>query len=277
MKNNDIIICIAGKNDIAVNALSYLVNEINFSTKNLCVTLNKTESFKDTWQKSLYVAANKYNIKIFDLKELYEIENLIFISLEYDRIVNPENFKTKYLYNMHFSKLPKYKGMYTSVMPIISGETESGVTFHKLDAGIDTGDIIKQKVFPVPIDYTARNLYFDYLKYGFELFKEVIEDVLAFNIDSFSQPIFDSSYYSKKVIDFKNIQIDFNKTSFEIHNQVRAFIFPEYQLPKINNCEIVKSILTTDKLEYNYFAETEDKFIISGIDGYKIELYKLKQ
>lgn len=275
IKNN--IICIAGKNDIAVNALSYLVNEINISPNNLCVTLNRTETFKDTWQKSLYVEANKHNVKVVDLNELYNIENLIFISLEYDRIVKPEKFKTKYLYNMHFSKLPKYKGMYTSVMPILNGESECGVTFHKLDAGIDTGDIIKQKVFPVPIDYTARNLYFDYLKYGFELFKEVIEDVLTFNINSCAQSVFDSSYYSKKVIDFKNIQIDFNKTSFEIHNQVRAFIFPEYQLPKINNCEIVKSVLTADKLEYNYFEETEDKFIISGIDGYKIELYKLKQ
>lgn len=274
MKNKEKIICIAGKNDIAVKALSYLVNVIKFPVENLCVTLNKTEQYKDTWQKSLYVEANKHNIKNLELKDFYEFKNLIFISLEYDRIIKPEKFKTKYLYNMHFSKLPKYKGMYTSVMPILNGETESGVTFHKLDEGIDTGDIIKQKIFPIPLEYSARDLYFDYLKFGFELFKEVIDDVIECKVKSYIQSSQNSSYYSKKSIDFKNIQTDFNKTSFEIHNQIRAFIFPEYQLPKINNVEIVKSKLTEEKIEKNHFEETDDKFIISGIDGYKVELYK---
>ena len=54
--------------------------------------------------------------------------------------------------------------MYTSCLPILNGETITGVTLHKIDSGIDTGYIIKQKVFKININDTARDLYLKYLK-----------------------------------------------------------------------------------------------------------------
>lgn len=72
-------------------------------------------------------------------------DDLIFISLEFDKIVNPDLFKDARLYNIHFSLLPSYKGMYTSAIPILNGEEMVGVTFHEIDKGIDTGNIIAQK------------------------------------------------------------------------------------------------------------------------------------
>ena len=39
--------------------------------------------------------------------------------------------------------------MYTSCLPILFNEKESGVTLHKIDRGIDTGDIIDQITFPI--------------------------------------------------------------------------------------------------------------------------------
>ena len=68
--------------------------------------------------------------------------------------------------------------MYTSAMPIINGEQESGVTLHKSDNGIDTGDIIDQLCFKITANYTARDLYYKYLDYGFDLFKNNIEALL---------------------------------------------------------------------------------------------------
>ena len=85
--------------------------------------------------------------KIISLNQAYRIPNLIFISIHYDKIIKIENFKTKNLYNFHFSLLPKYKGMHTGAHPIINGENYSGVTLHKIDNGIDTGDVIDQIKF----------------------------------------------------------------------------------------------------------------------------------
>lgn len=47
-------------------------------------------------------------------------------------------------YNLHPSLLPKYRGVHPVSWALINGETETGVTLHQIDAGIDTGYIVKQ-------------------------------------------------------------------------------------------------------------------------------------
>lgn len=47
--------------------------------------------------------------------------------------------------NVHFSLLPKYRGAAPVNWAIVRGETETGVTTMKMDAGLDTGDILLQE------------------------------------------------------------------------------------------------------------------------------------
>jgi len=265
-------VCIAGKNQIAVDALSYLLNDLSFNKANIFICPNKNDSGFNTWQPSLKMFAEKQNIRIVDLKEIYDIQDLIFISLEYDKIINPDRFKTDRLFNIHFSLLPKYKGVYTSIFPILTGEEYSGVTLHKIDPGIDTGDIIAQKQFKIGINETARDLYFKYLQFGFDLFKENIVSLIKKQFTIENQSPLSSSYFSRKDLDLNNISINLNKTSFQIHNQIRAFIFEEYQLPEIKNKKIKNSQLTSIKIEKNFYERKKNEIIISGIDGYKILL-----
>ena len=150
-------ICIAGKNNIAVNVLEYLVKNNN-KRYELGVVCNKTEKGINTWQKSLRYFAKKYNVKEYRIENIYQINQLLFISLEFDRIINTQYFKDARLYNIHFSLLPKYRGMYTSAFPILNGEEKSGVTLHKIDNGIDTGDIISQICFELSPMITSREL-----------------------------------------------------------------------------------------------------------------------
>jgi len=267
-------VCIAGKNDIAVNSTDYLINKLRICKKDIMVIPNTTDAGRDTWQKSLRKFAIDNDIRIVYLDNIFGIENLVFISLEFDKLINPRLFKSRSLFNIHFSLLPRYKGVYTSIFPILNGENEAGVTLHLIDEGIDTGDIIAQKRFPIDINDTSRDLYFKFLHYGFELYIENIENLLSNDFNSFLQSNIGASYFSRKSIDFNKIEIDFSKTSFEVHNQIRAFIFKEYQLPEINGVKVKKSILTNEKIEKKYFNEIKEKFIISGTDGLKIEVFK---
>ncbi len=269
-------ICVAGKNDIAVNAVDYLINKLNIEKKDIIAVINRNDIGEDSWQKSLKKYATDNDIVIKELQEVYEIEDLFFISLEFDRIIKTEKFKTKKLFNIHFSLLPSYKGMYTSAMPIINGEKKSGVTLHKIDNGIDTGDIIDQKEFDIDITDTCRDLYLKYIDFGFNLFKKNIDNLLQNNFIAKPQSCIGSSYYSKKAIDYSNLSIDLNKTSFEIYNQIRAFIFKEYQLPKINDFSIEKVELTNEKGIFKLFEDNGNLIKLSGIDGYVIKAYKQK-
>lgn len=272
------IVCIAGKNNIAVEILIYLV-QIGIKKENIYIIPNKTDDGKDNWQRSLLKKANKMGIVIRNLEDVYSIENLLFLSLEFDKIVNPNKFKSNKLFNIHFSLLPKYKGMFTSIMPILNNEKATGVTLHKIDKGIDTGEIIAQKEFEIDLMDNARDVYHKYIHYGILLLKECLEKLLKNEfIESKPQNLKESSYFSKNSIDFKYINIDLNQTAINIHNQIRAFNFREYQVPKVFDTKIISSKplnSSSNKQAGSVLFENDICFTISTIDN-DIVLYKDK-
>lgn len=254
-------ICIAGKNQIAVNALQYLTFDLKETV--LCLP-NPEDDGRDGWQPSMRRWAGMHGLKIVSLDEIYDIPDLLFISLEYSAIIKPERFASSRLFNIHFSLLPKYKGMYTSVFPLLHGESHSGVTLHRIDRGIDTGEIVDQVSFELTIDTTCRELYHLYLDFGYKLFVKNFDKLLTSDVASQAQPSIGASYFSKSSLDFKNLIIDYRKTAFEVHNQIRAFTFREYQLPKYRDFEIsssyitgAPSILRPGEIVKNGFAEVE--------------------
>lgn len=269
-------ICIAGKNNIAVDALEYLAGMEGIDCSDLMIIPNECVLEYDTWQKSLIKAALKHNIPIVTLEDLYNIEDLIFISLQYEKIIKPQKFLSKKLYNMHFAPLPKYKGMYTSILPLINGETSSGVTIHEIDEGIDTGSIISQKLFPIDLQDTERDLYFKYLEYGAMLFRETIPLLLTGKYKSTAQKNIGSTIHYGSDLNYKEGSIDLKRTSFEIHNRIRAFIFEEFQLPEVNGYRIYKSILTEERKGARLFQPNDSYIEITGIDGYVIKAYYRK-
>ena len=62
--------------------------------------------------------------------------------------------------NYHPSLLPKYRGGSAINWAIIRGETETGVTIHQIDEGVDTGPIIIQEKVEISPDDTVKSLYF---------------------------------------------------------------------------------------------------------------------
>src|ERR1700674_14994 len=60
--------------------------------------------------------------------------------------------------NVHASLLPKYRGAAPIQWAIANGETVTGVTTMRIDAGLDTGDILLQQELPIAPDDTAETL-----------------------------------------------------------------------------------------------------------------------
>lgn len=270
-------ICIAGKNNIAINIAQYVLD--NFADYKIVSIINQNDNGKNHFQLSYKLFCENNNIEIVQLKDIYPIENLIFLSLEFDKIVNPQLFKTRELFNIHFSLLPAYKGMYTSALPIINGENKSGVTLHKIDVGIDTGNIIAQTSFKIDFKMTGQELYNKYINYGTDLIKKILVQIIQKNYTETPQPIQGASYYSKSTIDYQNLVIDLNKTAFEIYNQIRAFSFPAYQLPIILGNKIYHSRILNQKSKNKPSTvqlENDYEKVISTID-YDLCLLKDRQ
>lgn len=228
------VICIAGKNQIAVDAVRYLID--SGYRKYLVVCCNEGDDGQSTWQPSLRYFANESGIPIVRLEELKELSSLIFVSLEFDKLLRPSVFKSQRLYNIHFSALPEYKGMFTSALPILHCRSHTGVTLHKIDSGIDTGDVIDQVRFQIADEWRCKDLYFEYLDAGIKLFKDNIIDLITLDdVPSVPQASKNASYYSKTAINYRDLSIDLVDTAFGIANKLRAFYFPEFQVPKIQN------------------------------------------
>lgn len=282
-----VTIIVAGKNNIACNVLKYLItkekekNTFSFHGKG---TYNKTKILAlpnenddgiDNWQYSFKKTALDNDIEIINLKDAYTIENSIFLSCEFDKIIKPNLFATDKLYNIHFSKLPQYKGMYTSCLPILFNEKQTGVTLHKIDEGIDTGDIIDQITFPILSEYVALDLYKKYTEFGFKIFINNINNLISGNYTCNKQPTENSSYYSLNSVDF-NSKIDYRKTAQQIKNQLHARSFIHFQLPKFKDVSIIRAEIINCKStgKIGEIIEENDEYIIINSIDYNVKLYK---
>lgn len=267
-------ICIGGKNNVAVDVCEYLLTIL---PKNCIFGIpTRNDDGEDHYQRSFLKYIENKGIKKVTLADVYNWEDLIFLSLEFDRIIKPDKFKSRKLFNIHFSLLPAYKGVFTSALPILHGEDSSGVTFHYMDSGIDTGDIIDQYKFPIPKAYKALDLYLRCIKEGTLLVVRNISNVLNDNIEACPQSQIGSSYYSTDAIDYSNLKINFKASADQVDCQIRAFCFRPFQLPTVEGYPIFYTVITNDRSieKPGSIIENNNEYIRVATIDYDILLYK---
>ncbi len=81
--------------------------------------------------------------------------------------------------NIHPSLLPAYPGLMAWKQAVEDGANESGCTVHYVDAGMDTGPIIKQAKVPVIAGDTAETLHARIQLEEHSLYPEVIAAIAA--------------------------------------------------------------------------------------------------
>ncbi|HEY1718334.1 MAG TPA: methionyl-tRNA formyltransferase [Verrucomicrobiae bacterium] len=123
--------------------------------------------------------------------------------------------------NVHTSLLPKYRGASPIQSAILNGETETGVTIMKMDAGLDTGEIISQSRTPILPKDNSQTLHDRLAQLGAELLVETIPDYVAGKILPKPQPVGGASYTAK--IKKEDGKIDWNEPAEKILNRLRAF------------------------------------------------------
>lgn len=79
--------------------------------------------------------------------------------------------------NVHASLLPKYRGAAPIQWAVINGEKVSGVTIMRMDAGIDTGDMIEKAEVELSPQETGGSLFDKLEKLGAELLTRTMEKI----------------------------------------------------------------------------------------------------
>ena len=123
--------------------------------------------------------------------------------------------------NIHGSLLPKYRGAAPIQWAILNGETETGITIMKMDAGMDTGPMLLKRKLSIDQDMTFGRLSQEMSLLGAKALMEALELLEAGKLAEEEQPEEGVSYAPP--IKKEQLKIDWNLPADKIHCQLRAF------------------------------------------------------
>jgi methionyl-tRNA formyltransferase len=123
--------------------------------------------------------------------------------------------------NLHASLLPKYRGAAPIQWAIANGETVTGVTTMRIDAGLDTGDILLQQELPITPDDTAETLAPRLAVIGAELVVETLRQLEAGSIQP--RPQDNSQASLAPILKKEDGLVDFSRSAGDLFNRIRGF------------------------------------------------------
>jgi len=123
--------------------------------------------------------------------------------------------------NLHASLLPRYRGAAPINWPIVNGETRTGLTTMRIDAGMDTGDILLQREMEIGLDETAPELAARMSEAGAPLMEETLRGLAAGSI--IPQPQNHAEATVAPILKKEDGRIDWNRTAQENYNRMRGF------------------------------------------------------
>lgn len=123
--------------------------------------------------------------------------------------------------NVHASLLPKYRGAAPIQWAILNDEPETGITIMRVDAGLDTGDILTQETTPIEPSDNAQTLHDRLARMGARLLVRTIAEYVEGRITPRKQPAEGASYARK--ITKEDGRLDWNQPARVLWNRVRAF------------------------------------------------------
>ena len=220
-----------GTPDFAVPAL----RKINKSTHNIVTTITAVAKPSGRGQKlnktPIYKESEKLGIPIIEVDDFLNPNFIATVeSLEIDisiivafKILPEEIFSIpKYgTVNLHASLLPKYRGSAPIHHAILNGETKTGITTFQINNKVDAGSIYLQEEYIITNKATTGMVWDDLSIAGASLLVKTLDQIEDNSISPIKQDLQKSSPAPK--LKSEMFCINWNNSSFEIHNQIRAF------------------------------------------------------
>ncbi len=123
--------------------------------------------------------------------------------------------------NLHASLLPKYRGAAPLQWAIANGESVTGVTTMRIDAGLDTGDILMQREISIAAEDTAETLGPKLASIGADLMVETLRGLDNGQVHPTPQ---DHSLATlAPILKKEDGRMDFARTAKDLFNRLRGF------------------------------------------------------
>lgn len=122
--------------------------------------------------------------------------------------------------NVHASILPRYRGAAPINWAIVRGETVTGITIMKMDAGMDTGPMLHVREMPIGDDDTAETMFPKLAVLGAEALIEALGKLREGALTETPQDGEKATY--APMLKKEHGRIDWSRPAWEIRNLVRG-------------------------------------------------------
>jgi methionyl-tRNA formyltransferase len=123
--------------------------------------------------------------------------------------------------NLHASLLPRWRGAAPIQRALLAGDAVTGITLMQMDAGLDTGAMLRQARLAIEPDMTGGALHDRLADLAAELLIDSLPDLLTGRLVATPQPA-DGVTYAKKV-ERREARLDWTRPAVELARAVRAF------------------------------------------------------
>ncbi len=190
-----------------------------------------TASNSQGWWPNIQSVNSSIPIKTFKEEDpdlLIEGIDLVFL-ISWKHVM-PDSFVSHYssIINLHYSLLPKFRGVYPVNWAIASGEEVTGVSFHLVNERIDQGDIILQKEVSIETQDNSYSLLLKLDEVALIGFEELIMNfVSGIQAKAIQQPE-NQEYYSRDRFNkLRHLSLDEEVQVGEFLNVLRALTFKQ--------------------------------------------------
>ncbi len=255
------------------NALLKLLDD---ETIKVCFIVPRNDT-KDTFLKEKaeeygidYLCPIKVNSdEFYVIAQKYSCD--LFVSMSYNqifkrRIIDLPRLST---INCHAGKLPFYRGRNILNWALINDEKEFGITVHYVDEGIDTGDIILQRTYPITDEDNYNTLLEVAYKECPDILYQAIKEIQNGSAHRIPQDVISKNGLYCGMRSVGDEVIDVNSTSRELFNFVRAICTPGPRAVAFLNGEPVYINKVKYSSKYPKYKGTNGQ-ILGKIDGMPI-------
>ncbi len=121
--------------------------------------------------------------------------------------------------NIHYSKLPKYRGAAPVQRAIMNGDRNSGITIFQIDEGLDTGPILAQYEYVIDESFDTQRVINDMNDLGSKKIIDVLDSIAGKSITVTPQQ---GETISANKINESDMKIDWNMGATDIKNLIRS-------------------------------------------------------
>ncbi|MBF0465634.1 MAG: methionyl-tRNA formyltransferase [Nitrospirae bacterium] len=170
---------------------------------------------------STYVPQNVNSIEF--ISDMRSLSLDLMILSGYTKILKKDilAIPTRGTINLHGGKLPEYRGGSPINWQVINGELSGGCAVLYVDEGIDTGDIIEQRLYPIAPDETAGEIINKTLDIFQEILVNAVTQIASNTVRALKQDPQEGTYYCKRYPDDGRILWD-RMSASDVHNLVRG-------------------------------------------------------